>query len=60
MIFSYDGIMNCYIAAVPIQTAETQPENVAEDEASVMSDEETVANNETVVEEPESEPSEVI
>ena len=60
MIFSYDGIMNCYIAAVPIQTAETQSENVAEDEASVMSDESTAEETESVTEEPESEPNEVI
>ena len=74
MIFSYDGIMNCYIAAVPIQTAETQPEDVAEDEASVASDESTAEDTESVTEEPEnimettesvteepeSEPSEVI
>ena len=60
MIFSYDGIMNCYIAAVPIQTAETQSENVAEDEASVMSDESAAEETESVTEEPESEPNEVI
>ena len=54
MIFSYDGIMNCYIAAVPIQTAQTQSEDVAEDEAVVVSDESTVANDETVADEPES------
>ncbi len=60
MIFSYDGIMNCYIAAVPIQTAETQSEDVAEDEASVMSDESAAEETESVTEEPESEPSEVI
>ena len=53
MIFSYDGIMNCYIAAVPIQTAETQPEDVAEDEASVASDESTAEDTESVTEEPE-------
>ena len=53
MIFSYDGIMNCYIAAVPIQTAETQSEDVAEDEASVMSDESTAEETESVTEEPE-------
>ena len=53
MIFSYDGIMNCYIAAVPIQTAETQPEDVAEDEASVASDESTAEETESVTEEPE-------
>lgn len=50
MIFSYDGIMNCYIAAVPIQTAETQ----SEDEASVMSDESAAEETESVTEEPES------
>ena len=60
MIFSYDGIMNCYIAAVPIQTAETQSEDVAEDEASVASDESTAEETESVTEEPESEPNEVI
>ena len=58
MIFSYDGIMNCYIAAVPIQTSETQSEDVTEDEV-------TVADNETAAEtsesaEEETEPNEVI
>lgn len=62
MIFSYDGIMNCYIAAVPIQTAETQSENVAEDEASVMSDESAAEDTESVTEEPENimEPTESV
>ena len=60
MIFSYDGIMNCYITAVPIQTAETQSEDVTEDEASVMSDESTAEDTESVTEEPESESNEVI
>lgn len=49
MIFSYDGIMNCYIAAVPIQTAETQ-----------STDDFPVANDESVAEPTESEPNEVI
>ena len=56
MIFSYDGIMNCYIAAVPIQTAETQ----AADDFPAVNDESVAEPTESVMEEPESEPNEVI
>ena len=56
MIFSYDGIMNCYIAAVPIQTAETQ----AADDFPAVNDESVAEPTESVTEEPESEPNEVI
>ena len=56
MIFSYDGIMNCYIAAVPIQTAETQ----STDDFPVANDESVAEPSESVAEEPESEPNEVI
>ena len=56
MIFSYDGIMNCYIAAVPIQTAETQ----AADDFPAVNDESVAESTESVAEEPESEPNEVI
>ena len=56
MIFSYDGIMNCYIAAVPIQTAETQ----SVDDFPVTNDESVAEPTESVAEEPESEPNEVI
>lgn len=56
MIFSYDGIMNCYIAAVPIQTAETQ----SVDDFPAANDESVAEPTESVAEEPESEPNEVI
>ena len=56
MIFSYDGIMNCYIAAVPIQTAETQ----SADDFPAANDESVAEPTESVAEEPESEPNEVI
>ena len=56
MIFSYDGIMNCYIAAVPIQTAETQ----SADDFPTANDESVAEPTESVAEEPESEPNEVI
>ena len=56
MIFSYDGIMNCYIAAVPIQTAETQ----SADDFPAANDESVADPTESVTEEPESEPNEVI
>ena len=56
MIFSYDGIMNCYIAAVPIQTAETQ----STDDFPAANDESVAEPSESVAEEPESEPNEVI
>ena len=65
MIFSYDGIMNCYIAAVPIQTAQTQSEDVTEDEVTVANDESVSDEPESVTEmsesaEEETEPNEVI
>ena len=56
MIFSYDGIMNCYIAAVPIQTVETQ----LADDFPAANDESVAEPTESVAEEPESEPNEVI
>lgn len=56
MIFSYDGIMNCYIAAVPIQTVETQ----SADDFPTANDESVAEPTESVAEEPESEPNEVI
>ena len=56
MIFSYDGIMNCYISAVPIQTAETQ----SADDFPAANDESVADPTESVTEEPESEPNEVI
>ena len=63
MIFNYDGIMNCYIAAVPIQTVETQlaDDFPAANDESVAEPTESVAEpTESVAEEPESEPNEVI
>ena len=56
MIFSYDGIMNCYIAAVPIQTVATQ----SVDDFPAANDESVAEPTKSVAEEPESEPNEVI
>lgn len=56
MIFSYDGIMNCYISAVPIQTVATQ----SADDFPAANDESVAETTESVAEEPESEPNEVI
>ena len=56
MIFSYDGIMNCYISAVPIQTVATQ----SVDDFPATNDESVAEPTKSVAEEPESEPNEVI
>ena len=63
MIFSYDGIMNCYISAVPIQTVATQSVDdfpAANDESVAEPTESVAEPTESVAEEPESEPNEVI